>query len=229
MMAVSVPAGAGPFIVNGGFEDIGSATHSFAINYPTSLPGWNTSTTPSGNKILDCLVVTTDTTNLCGTVAFGGGFKFWVNPGASPLGGNFVAIDGDATYENALQQTLTGLTIGAEYVVSFYQAAAQQSGFNGATTEQWQVSFGSQTKTSALMNTPNHGMVAWNFQSLRFQATAASAVLSFFALGTPSGQPPFVLLDGVDVNLVTPEPGSFVLLGLGLLAIPFGRKFRRKK
>lgn len=45
--------------------------------------------------------------------------------------------------------------------------------------------------------------------------TSASEVLSFLAIGTPAGVPPFALLDGVSISEV-PEPGSLVLLGAGL-------------
>jgi len=86
---------------------------------------------------------------------------FWVMPGPSPDGGNYVAIDGDPGYERSLQQTVTGLNIGSQYQISFYQAATQQSGFDGITTERWQVTLGSETHLSTLMNNANHGVVGW--------------------------------------------------------------------
>ena len=49
---------------------------------------------------------------------------FWVHLGASPDGGNFVAIDGDPNFAVPLTQTVTGLTPGERYSISFYQAAA---------------------------------------------------------------------------------------------------------
>ena len=104
LLILASPARATLTFVNGSFEDVGSATSSFSINQPTVLPNWTAS--PSGNKILDCLVFSTDTTNLCGN-AFGGGMSFWTNPGASPDGGNFVAIDGDPNFRTPLDQTVT--------------------------------------------------------------------------------------------------------------------------
>jgi hypothetical protein len=226
----ALPSAAAPVILNGSFEDIGSATASFAINYPTPLPNWTA--TPAGNKILDCLITPGATNNLCGTVAFGGGFRFWINPGESPDGGNYVAIDGDPAFATPLTQSVTGLTIGYEYIISFYQAAAQQRGFDGATTERWQVSLGSESKLSTLMNNANHGAVNWMPQSLSFTASATTAILSFFAIGTPSGQPPFVLLDGVTITEVpttsNPEPATLALIGIGLVCLPLiGRRNRK--
>jgi hypothetical protein len=42
-------------------------------------------------------------------------------PAASPAGGNFVGMDGDFQ-TGALQQTITGLVVGAEYSVGFWYA-----------------------------------------------------------------------------------------------------------
>ena len=60
--------------------------------------------------------------------------------------------------------------------------------------------------------------VAQTSGGFTYTATAASEVLSFLATGTPSGVPPFALLDGVTLNSV-PEPGSLALLGIGLIAL----------
>ena len=142
-------------------------------------------------------------------------------PASSPDGGNYIAADGAAGYVGALQQSISGLTPGQQYVVSFYEAAAQQSGFDGATTEQWQVSLGTETQLSTLFTLPSHGFSGWKQKSLTFTATAKSETLSFLALGTPNGLPPFSLLDGVGLNALTvPEPlafaGTIVAIGLGI-------------
>jgi hypothetical protein len=56
-------------------------------------------------------------------------------------------------------------------------------------------------------------------QTLVFNATGASDVLSFFAIGNPAGSPPFVLLDGVAIADV-PEPASWAVMALGLAGMP---------
>lgn len=140
-------------------------------------------------------------------------------PIASPVAGATWYIAADAAFQQgAIEQTLTGLTIGQGYDVTFYQAAGQQAGFTGATTEQWQVSLGTSSKLSTLINLPSQANVTpWQQQTLSFTATKASDVLSFLAVGTPVGQPPFSLLTGVSVtpNSVTPTvvPEPFTIIG----------------
>lgn len=207
-------------ILNGSFENVGSATSSFSINNPTVLPNWTA--TPSGNKVLNCLVMPSNNNALCGAPN-GWNLQFWNNGvggnfpgGPSPDGGNFVAIDGVAAYSTPLTQTITDLVIGRSYTLSFYQAAAQQYGFDGPTTERWQVSLGSESYSSTLMNNANHGYVNWMRQTMTFTPQSTSAVLTFLAVGTPSGLPPFVLLDGVSIReTANPEPSTIALLGLG--------------
>lgn len=65
-------------------------------------------------------------------------------PAGSPVGGNFVQADGNPTFESGFNQTITGLTPGETYTLSFYQAAGQETGFASglATTERWIVSLG---------------------------------------------------------------------------------------
>jgi hypothetical protein len=118
----------------------------------------------------------------------------------------------------AISQTINGLTPGDQYTVSFWWGGAQQSGFTGATTEQWQVSLGSQTQSTVILHNANHGFTGWQQQSFTYTPTSASELLSFLALGTPTGVPPFSVLDGVTLNAATPEPGTLALLGSGLLA-----------
>ena len=58
------------------------------------------------------------------------------------LSGNYVQADGNPRFESGFNRQLTGLTVGQTYTLSFYQAASQQTGFTGDTTDQWVVSLG---------------------------------------------------------------------------------------
>jgi hypothetical protein len=145
---------------------------------------------------------------------------------SSPDGGAFIGAD--PSYQpGAISQTINGLTVGANYVLSFDWAGAEQTIASGAhgegpTTEGWQVSLGGQTQSTGTDNTPAGGFSAWQNQQFTFTATSTSELLSFLATGGPSSSlPPFSLLDGVSLNQVTstPEPASWTMLvgGLGLL------------
>ena len=146
---------------------------------------------------------------------------------SDPAGGNLAAADG-AYQVGAISQTLNGLTKGSNYAVNFWFAGAQQDGYAGATTEAWKVSLGSQSFTTAVLNNNAEGFTGWFQQTFIFQATGASEVLSFLAIGTPTGQPPFTLLDGVSAFDV-PEPGTLAMLGAGVLGLGVVARRRGKR
>ncbi len=150
-------------------------------------------------------------------------------PQFSPDGGNFVFSDGNFM-NSAITQTLTGLTPGASYELSFYQALVQDVELfvtiPGPVTGFWQVSLGSNVLNSALMKGDGSTLTIspWAQQTMVFTAQNATEVLSFLSVGT--GDPPLVLLDGVDMREL-PEPGTLGLLALSALA--FGAVYRRTR
>lgn len=215
-------------VVNGGFESTTAGPGQF--DYLTSATGW-TSVGNSYNFIF--AAGTGDTTGSNGQF---GNISLWgpgngsANglPAASPDGGNYVAADG-AFQVGAISQTINGLTAGDDYLLGFWWAGSQQYTFTGPTTEQWQVSLGAQTQSTAIVNNASHGFTGWMYQTFNFTADSSSDVLSFLAVGTPDGSvPPFVLLDGVTMDS-TPEPGTLGLLFTGALAGAFGvRRWRAR-
>lgn len=214
----------GELIVNGGFEtgnygQIGWGGHQ--------LQGWNS----NGYNFLfnGSNVDNGGVTGSYGNLQLWGPHNGAANGlGASPVGGNFVAADG--AFEIApLTQTVNGLVAGKQYDLSFYWAGAQQQSFNGATTEQWKVSFGNQTKSTEVKQNANHGFTGWQKETFTFTATSSSEVLSFLAVGTPAGVPPFSLLDGVSMVASVPEPQTWGMLGLGLGLVGFAARRRKAK
>lgn len=137
-------------------------------------------------------------------------------------GPNFVGADG-AYQVGALSQSVSGLIVGARYLLSFNWAAAQQTRFTGRTTEKWGVTLGTQSFSTAIVSNPSQGFTGWMLQTFTFTATANSEVLSFLAAGTPLGTPPFALLASVNLNMV-PEPGSATLWLAGLLGLGFAKR-----
>jgi hypothetical protein len=239
LLLSSAPAIAGPIIGNGSFETTTpNTTANFSINSPGAGGGtvasWAATPTLGGTNVIDCLVAPGGVANQpCGNSAYLAGFTLASFPGLSPDGGNYVLIDGDNSPGNnnstPFTTSVTGLTVGATYSISFYQAAGVQAGPYGLPTTEWfQVTFGSQVLSTSHMSTPSQSSTGWNLQTLVFTASSATQALQFLALGTPSGGPPIVLLDGVSISN-TPEPATNVLIGLGLVSIPLARKLFKKR
>ncbi len=217
---LAAPASAGPVIINGGFETLSpSVTGSteFGARYAGQVvTGW---TTAGYNYVF-----TPGTADTSGAAnEYNQHLKLW-GPGAgssngltasSPAGGNFLGADGPY-FPGPIQQTVTGLDVGSVATIGFYWAGAQQYGYDGPTTETWQVSLGNETHMTPVLQNANHGFTGWQQQRLSFIVTSATEVLSFLAIGTPAGVPPFALLDGVTISEVV-EPASMTLLAMGFV------------
>lgn len=224
------------YILNGDFDDTTAGPNRQVINNGdtskyTRLSNWTTS-----SNTQDLIFVFS--ANAGATTGAQGAyyspsdpFRLWPGishtVGPSPQGGNYVAADGDSTYNVPLTQSISGLTIGQEYELSFYWAAGQQRTFDGPTTERWQVSLGSETYSTPTYSLANHDFSGWMTQTMTFTATSATSVLSFLAVGTPNGLPPFVLLDGVSMKAV-PEPAAGALVIAGLFGCALIRRRLKK-
>ena len=145
-----------------------------------------------------------------------------------PFSGNMIAAD--PVYETAaITQTITGLTVGKTYVLNFWWGGMQQESYAGATTEWWQVTLGSQVRTTGTVSVADHGFSGWQQASLYYTATATSETLSFLSGGTPTGLPPFALLGGLDLELIPESSNWMVFAGFGGCCIIFETARRRRR
>lgn len=220
-------AGAANLVVNGDFESNGGPGQ---IGYNTAATGWNIDPAASSSYTFLFASGTADGPGANGQY---GNLQLWgpgngsANglPASSPGAGYYIAQD-PAFQTAAIQQTITGLTPGQKYNLSFYWGGAQQYGFTGPTFEGWQVSLGAQTFSTPTLNNASHGFTGWQSESFTYTATSASEVLSFFAVGGPPGVPPFAVLDGVSMVSAVPEP-STVLAGASAVLLLVGGGLRR--
>ena len=214
------------FVKNGNFAVTGGNTSfqfgTYGPYTPTeTLANWSS---PNGYNFV-CLPTSTVATSVYGNLslwspvsspASANGFN-----NAGPTGGNFIGADA-AFGQAAISQTITGLTVGKTYKLSFAWAGAQQSGFTAVngTTENWAVTFAGVTQTTPTITVANMGFSGWMNQTFNFVATSATDTLSFFATGTPTGVPPFALLATVSmVQVQVPEPASMAILLTGIAGL----------
>jgi hypothetical protein len=232
MLGVAGAAGsaeAANLVVNGNFENTVTPTGSSQINWAgASVNNW-TSAAAGANPGYNFIYVSGDGT---ANSRFGANtVSLWnvINDTRPGGGNNFIASDPQFD-TGPLSQTINGLTIGSVYTLTFDWAGAQQQGRDGATTEAWQVSLGSETHSTATLNNANHGFTGWFTATLGFTATSTSEVLSFLATGGPSGtEPPFVLLDNVSLDLRVPEPMTLSVFGIGLVGAAAWKRRKNSK
>jgi len=220
---------AGPNNANPGITGV-ALTNNIVAYDPTSLNG-NANATPIWGKLYGAGGNAVANSPSFATV--------WASPGAVPGGytGNILVADADgqtagpgrgSPFATLLQQTVTGLTNGATYALSFYQAAAQQTGFDGALTDWFRVTAPGGVVVNGFQGTcsigcladANHGATGWQKETI-------NNVITFLAQSneTTGSEPPIMLLANVTLTKV-PEPASFALLAAGLGGIA---AFRRRK
>ena len=215
-------------VSNGGFEKLSAPLGLLdGIElYDTALPnGWNTSA-----KVLSNLIVGPSGnpfTNNWSGVSVAAGFQI-----PSPDGGNFVLSNGAscaAVYNSSpISQQISGLTVGQGYTLTFFQAASASQ--NQVNTAWWDVSFGGQTQSSAVMSNLPGSSTPWQTVTMSFVAGSSSQLLSFLANGTgPVGVSAInATLDGVSlVATPVPEAGTWALMLAGLTCCAFVSRRRQ--
>ena len=148
--------------------------------------------------------------------------------GNIPGGGNFVA--GDGAFEiGAISQKITGLTAGQTYVLKFEWAAGQQQSFSGTTSESWTITLGTESHSTSTYYLAANGFSGWMSGTMYFTPASTSDTLSFLAVGSPSGQPPFSLIGDLDLEVIPDVSNWMIFAGFGALCIGFETLRRRRR
>jgi hypothetical protein len=215
------------FVVNGDFTELSAGPGE--IDVDTTVTGW------SGNGGYNFVFANAnDSTGTASPISLwtgtnGGAVSNTWNGLTASGAGNFAAMDGDYITE-PLTQTITGLTVGDTYTLSFNYAFAQQTGFFGDTVQSLTASLGSFSDTlpSGGFSLPSQGFSGWSTFSTTITATSTSETLSFLAAGNLP-VPPFALVSDVSLTGSVPESSTWamMLVGFGGLGFAAFRSRRR--
>jgi hypothetical protein len=209
-------------VTNGWYNSYNTNTSNLGFNFVYSSAGAATgnNATLGGSYAGDCCVALFGPN---GTVIQNNGVNSTSNNGLtnSPDGGSFVALDGDPNVNAAISTTVNNLTIGQNYTLSFYWAGAEfAASTNSATTDWLTVALGGVSQNTNTINVADKGFSGWQLINMQFTANATTETLSFLANGTPTGEPPASLLDGVSlVASPVPEPATWSVLFVGFVGI----------
>lgn len=221
-------ANAANLVTNGGFE---TSTYTSNTQFGAGFGGQGvTGWTGAGGNHLQFYYFggTQATTNAVNQF---GDPKGYFRPNFATLsphdGGNFVALDGDGDYSGTISQTITGLTAGKHYTLTFDWAASQLINRSGPTTESILVTFGTSSQSTGVVSVPSEGFEGWFSQTMEFTASGSTQLLSFLSVGTPKGLPPIAALDAVSLTGAVPEASTWAMMLVGFGLVGFAARRRQ--
>ena len=214
VLAIASSEAATVNFVNGGLD----GTPGYG-NAPTGWSGVPLGTTYSESSTLDG-----SGSIVLGPTGWNVGLGYFGTPhsGTTFAAGNYGNISG-GLYQQGIQQTLSGFTVGEEYTFSFYQAVVGYSGGQDDTGA-WKVFANGEligttipSTTTVAWNALNKAPI-WEERIVTFTATAETLNLAFLAydpegMGTVAADRVLMGIDTLSPVFVVPEP-STALLGL---------------
>jgi len=148
--------------------------------------------------------------------------------GASPDGGTWVGLGVNTaqSYTERFGQTLTGLTVGQTYQVSWYEGnfgySFGNTNYLGSNAIEVLLDGVSLAKGQTLALGSN-----WYSEAFSFVATSTSTQLAFQLAGMDKS---YLSIDGIAVTTTAtapvPEPGTYAFMGLGLVGIALAARRR---
>jgi hypothetical protein len=203
--ALAGGASAANLVQNGDFNSPGAATAQLLGQGSTFVTGWTNHDEFTG-YIPQGQAADQDWTS--------GGFGGSAGPGygigngliGPPSGNAQMVIDGTNGFGPGggfgyIDQSISGLVLGATYTLTFWQAGSQEIHAGGETTQMFTVSLGDQSFTSPTMDVPDQGFSPWQEVSTTFTWDGVGNTLQFMSVG--SGEPPFTLLADVSLTGTT--------------------------
>ena len=225
--AATAASAAVNLVQNGDFNAPGADTPILLNGFSTFITGWTSTDTytayiPAGQ--------TPDQTWECCLLGSAGpGYAIKNGLVGPPSGDASVVLDGDPNYNNAgLYQKIGGLQSGKAYTLSFWYAGSQEYSVGGPTTQWFQVSLGDQAWDSPTMDVPSQGFFPWTKFSATFTWDGIGDTLTFLAIGSPSGEPPFPMLADVSLTAAVPELSLWAMIVAGFAGLGFVARARSK-
>jgi hypothetical protein len=177
-----------------------------------------------------------------GIEVVGSSWSYTGKSGAATNNG-FQSISLSGAGASMISQSVS-VVAGQRYAIDYWYAAEATNFYNnagapiarnlaydividGVVTGRDNIAVASQSYTDHLGNTVvrTQGNMGWKFAHYQWVATTTGTVDIGFAM--QSGFTNGIALDNISMHAMVPEPGSFVLAGLGLL--PLGYMIRRRK